>query len=119
MAWTTTKDSKVGKFGWVAFRYSTDLSGAEEIKTAPGAGLNLYITYLFISCVSAIDVTVGEGELKAAVTTEYTTFEFVATNNAPIDIYFTRPLKLTANTSFAVDASGAGKVTIVCEGYTK
>lgn len=119
MAWTSSKSSLVDGFGWVEFCYSTDMSGCEEIRAAPGSGLNLYVEHLFISCVSAITVDVGEGETTNAVTTAYTTFEFVATSGAPIDIHFTRPLKLTANTSFTADASGAGKVTIIATGYTK
>ena len=119
MAWTSSKSAKVANYGWVEFCYSTDLSGCEEIKAAPGTGLNLYVEHLFISCVSAITITIGEGETTDAVTTAYTTFEFVATSGAPIDIHFIRPLKLTANTAFTADASGAGSVTIIATGYTK
>lgn len=118
MAWTSTKDSLVEKYGWCAFRYGTDISGCEDIKAAPAAG-NLYIKHLFISCVSAITVTIGEGETAGAVTTAYTTFEFVATSGAPIDVHFQTPLKLAATTAFTADASGAGDVTVICEGYTK
>lgn len=119
MAWGTVKNVQVGTHGWCAFCYSGDLQACEEIKAAPSAGKNLYIEHLFISCVSAIDITIGEDENAGAVKTPYTTFEFVATSGAPIDIHFTRPIKVTTNEAFTADATGEGKVTIIASGYTK
>ena len=69
--------------------------------------------------MAAITVDIGEDEAAGGVTTTFTTFEFVATSGAPIDLHFQRPLELTANAAFTADASGAGKVTIICEGYVR
>mgnify|MGYP003153675943 CR=1 FL=1 len=118
MAWASTKDADVDGAGFVNFRYGTDISSAEEVIAAV-AGKSIYIERLYIHCVDAIDVTVGEGESAGAVTTTFATFEFVATSGSPIDLTFTRPVKLTAATSFVADATGGGKVTIIASGYVK
>lgn len=119
MAWTSSKSCDVDRVGWVQFCYSTDLQDCEEIRPAPATGLCTYIEHLFISCVEAVDITIGEGENAGSIVTPYTTFSFVATSGAPIDIHFTRPIKVTAATSFTADATAAGKVTIIATGFTK
>jgi len=43
---------------------------------------------------------------------------FAATSGAPAVYTFDPPIKLAAATSLTVDASGAGAVCIVAQGYT-
>ena len=100
---------------------SSDASGCEELKAAPGTGKSIYLTQIQISCVSAITVTVGMGENAGAVTTILLgPFNFTATSGSPVNLAFRdRGVKLTANTSLTIDASGAGAVQIFAEGYVQ
>ena len=104
---------------WARNFSAADVSGCEEIKTAPSKGA-LYLERILISCVSAITVTIGMGETSGAVTTVLLgPFDFVVGNGAPIDIKFTEPIKLTDLTSLTVDGGGAGIVAIIAEGFTR
>lgn len=105
---------------WGLNATSADLSGCEELKAAPSGGQSLYIEHVFISTVSAITVTIGAGETAGAVTaTLLGPFSFAATAGGPVDLYFRDPIKITAKTALVADASGAGAVTIVVEGFTR
>jgi hypothetical protein len=100
---------------------SADASGCEELKAAPGAGKSIYLTQIEVSCVAAITVTIGEGENAGAVTTIlFGPFNFAATSGSPVNLSFRdKGIKLTANTSLTVDASGAGAVQVFAEGYVQ
>jgi len=117
MAWTTSKSATVDGAGFCEFCYSSDLSGCEAVKAAV-TGKSIYLTSLSIHCLAAITVTVGEGETTGAVTTAYATWEFT-TGGSGVTLNFRRPVKLTAATALCADASGAGNVTIVAQGYVK
>ncbi len=106
-------------YGFAINASSTDLTGCEELKAAPGAGKSILITQIEISCVAAITVTVGEGETTGAVTTVlFGPFNFAAGSGSPIILNFRdKGYKLTANTALTIDASGAGAVQVFVEGY--
>lgn len=98
---------------------SADASGAEEVVAAI-AGKSIYLKQLSITCVSAITVTIGEGETASAVTTVlYGAVPFVATAPGQVSEIFTPPIKLTAATALVVDASGAGVIHVYAQGYYK
>ena len=105
--------------GFAVNATSADASGCEELKAAPGSGKSIYLTQIGVSCVAAITVTIGAGETGGAVTTVLLgPFNFAATSGSPVCLTFRdRGVKLTANTSLTVDASGAGAVQIFAEGY--
>jgi len=106
--------------GWIKNANSADASGTEEIIAAPGAGLSLVIEHLVVSSDSAISVTIGEGETAGAVTTALigpVTFAAGQSISFPVSGR-TQGIKLTANTSLTVDASGAGNVNVWAQGTT-
>jgi hypothetical protein len=105
--------------GFVNNAYSADWSGCETVVAAV-AGKSIYITHLTIHCIAAITVTLGAGETGGAVTAElFGPVTFAATAGAPIEIPFYRPLKLATATALVADASGAGAMTIMAQGYIK
>ena len=104
--------------GFAVNASSADLSGCEELKAAPGAGVSIYIAQVEISCVAAITVTIGEGETGGAVTTVlWGPFNFAATSGSPVNIALNPAIKLAANKSLTIDASGAGAVQTFVQGY--
>ena len=105
--------------GFVVNATSADLSGCESILAAQGSGISIYLTHISISSASAITVTIGAGETTGAVTQALVgPVEFVATGYT-YDVVFLTPVNVGANTALTVDASGAGNVTIIAEGYIK
>lgn len=111
---------QAAKSGWIKNATSADASGCEEIIAAPGAGFSLVIEYLVISSDAAISVTIGEGETGGAVTTALigpVTFAAGQTIAFPF-VGRTQGIRMTANTSLTVDASGAGNICVWVQGYT-
>jgi len=119
MAISVTSPQAV-KSGWIKNAISADASGCEEIIAAPGAGLSLVIEHIVISSDSAISVTIGEGETTGAVTTALIgPVTFAAGQSIPFPITGrTQGIKLTADTSLTVDASGAGNINVWVQGTT-
>jgi len=116
----TATNLTVSPVGWAVCATSADAQGCETIKAAPGAGVSLCIRSLSISCVSAITVTVGEGEATSAVESPIIgPVEFTATSGSPVNVTFNPPIKLTANKALSVDASGAGNICVIAQGYTE
>ena len=104
--------------GWAINGTSADASGCEELVAAPATGTSLYLKKIAINVDAAIDVTIGAGETSGAVTTVIIgTIGLDA--NETFTYEFDRPIKLAAATSLTVDASGAGVITVVAEGYTE
>lgn len=115
---TNTPDEAAQQGAWSVQGTSADASGCEELKAAPGAGISHYLDSIVLTAAASINVTIGAGEAAGAV--ETTVFGPVYLSaNVPFVYVFRRPLKLTANKSLTVDASGAGNLTVVAEGYTK
>lgn len=94
---------------------SADLSGCETLVAAV-TGKSIYIDRLAISFGAAISVTIGAGETTGAVTTVLAGPIYGAANST-VELNFKRPIKLAAATALTADASGAGNVTIVAEGF--
>lgn len=119
MAITVTSPSPKNA-GWIKNANSADASGTEEIIAAQGVGLSLVIEHLVISSDSAISITIGEGETGGAVTTALIgPVTFAAGQSIPFPISGrTQGIKLTADTSLTVDASGAGNINVWVQGTT-
>ena len=106
--------------GWIKNANSADASGCEEIIATPGVGKSLVIEHMVISSDSAISITIGEGETTGAVTTALigpVTFAAGQSMSFPVTGR-TQGIKLTANTSLTVDASGAGNINVWVQGTT-
>lgn len=104
--------------GFIVNAESADFSACEEIKTAV-TGKSIYIERILISSNAAVNVKVGEGETAGNVTTLRAGPFFFAANTSVVQDYGSRPIKLTAATALTVDASGAGLVTVIVQGFIK
>jgi hypothetical protein len=82
------------------------------VKAAPGAGLSLYITGIYLAVNAAVNVTLEEG------TTVLKWKYYAAAQGDGASVNFTVPIKLTANTALTVTTSGAITLTLVVTGYT-
>jgi len=108
-----------GGSDWAVNATSADASGTEELKAAPSAGA-LYLKKIIISCVDAITVTIGAGETTGAVTTVLVgPVNFAATSGSPFVCEFTNPIKLPDTTALVIDATDAGAVNVIAEGFTR
>lgn len=113
----TKQSNTVSTRGFSVNATSADASGAEELVAAV-ADKSIYLTQLSITTVSAITVTVGEGETASAVTTVlYGPVPFVATAPGQVKELFNPPIKLSEATALVVDASGAGVIQVYAQGY--
>jgi hypothetical protein len=115
----TAENLNTSTFGWIVNATSADLSGAETVKAAPGAGLNLYLTHISINCATAITVTVGSGETGSAVDTPIVGPVTFTTGGGQYQVTFDPPLLVDANTALTADASGSGATQITAQGHTK
>jgi hypothetical protein len=102
--------------GFILNATSADVSGAEELKAAPGTGKAIVVEHLTINSTSAITVTIGEGETTPGSVDTALIGPIAFAANSSIQWNFKRGLQLTANKSLVVDASGAGVVCIFVEG---
>ena len=106
----------VGKIGFFLNATSADVSGCEELRAAPGAGLSIYVDHLTINSGAATTITIGEGETGGAVTTALIGPVSFAANQSMQWTFLNGGMKLTAATSLTVDASGAGAICIFASG---
>jgi len=113
MAVTVT--SLATRLGFIKNAWSADLSGCEEIVAAV-SGKSIKLQYVTISSESAINVTLGAGESGSAVESTILGPVYLAANSS-IRFSFKPLLHLTAGKSLTADASGAGNVTVVVQGY--
>ncbi len=111
----TLTESQADPVGWISNGNSADASGAEVLKAAPGAGVQLLVDKLVISSGAAITVTVGSGESASAVETVIWGPVHMAANSQVI-WKPERAAQLAANKALVIDASGAGDVTVIAEG---
>lgn len=118
MAITATV-SQVSTSGWVVNGNSSDVTGCEELKAAPGTGVNLYLKSVVINSNAAINITIGSGVSSSSVETILVGPIYLAVNTSTPRIVFDPPIQLAANKSLTVDASGSGAITVVAEGFTK
>lgn len=117
----TTTSLQTATSGWAVNATSADASGCEVILAAPGAGVSLYLESVLINGVNGITVTIGEGETASAPDAIILgPITFAGASWAETVVHeFLRPIKLTANKALVVDASGAGAVCVLAEGFTK
>lgn len=113
----TLTNNNVDRAGFVVNATSADLSGCETLKAAV-TGKSIYIERIYIISNTAINYTIGAGETSGGVTTILLGPVYSAANSAT-PLIFTRPIKLAAATALTADASGAGAVTIIIQGYIK
>jgi len=111
----TLVTNNVAERGFVANGNSADLSGCETLVAAV-AGQSIYIERIAVSFGAAITVTIGEGESSDGVDTVLIGPLYGAANSS-LELVFTRPIKVTAATALTADASGAGNVTVIVQGY--
>jgi len=118
--------NSVSSRGFVVNGNTSDLSSCETLVSGV-TGKSIYIERVAVSFGAAISVTIGEGE-QAATTTTTTTVApgdvstvligpLYGAENSTVELVFTRPIKLTAATDLTADASGAGNVTVIVQGY--
>lgn len=106
-----------GATRWKIMASSADASGAELIVKAPGAGKGLFIEKINVAIGASITANIGQGESSGACAkvligplggaAMFTAFDFGD-----------EPLKLDTNQPLTLDASGAGVVCVVVQGYT-
>lgn len=106
-----------GEDEWGVIFYTADASGAEAIKAAPGAGLNLFIDEIWLRVNAAIDIDIGDGEDTSAVETKLFTL-LGGLENGSIGPLNLRGQQLTANKALTIDASGAGVINGYVIGHT-
>lgn len=115
----TLTELQSARRGFINNVNSGDFSGAEELVPAVAAKSH-YITSLSISCVSAINITIGAGETAGALTAILLgPYYFVATSGSPINLQFNPPVEVDAAVAIVADASGSGAATINIQGYTE
>jgi hypothetical protein len=111
-------DGKGRRNPFSASVYSADASAAETIEAAPGATREIVLTHLVVVCQSDITISIGAGEAASAVETIMVgPLPFDAAGGGPVDIHFDNPLALGANKTLTMDASAAGAVAVIAEGY--
>ena len=101
--------------GFINNATSADASGGETIVAAV-AGKSHYIRSITIVCISAITVTIQDNTGTPVVILGPAPF---AATSAPLTVVFPDPVKVAAGKLVEVDASGAGAVNVVIQGYTE
>ncbi|MFN0193705.1 MAG: hypothetical protein ACKVP5_17310 [Aestuariivirga sp.] len=97
---------------WHATSEFTTAQTDTTVKAAPGAGLSLYVTDIFVAANGAVTVTLEEG-------TSTLKFRFYAASaGQSVSRDLTVPIKLTANTALTVTTSAAVTCTVSVCGYT-
>lgn len=82
-----------------------------ELKAAPGVGLALYITDLYIAAKGAVDITLKSG-------TSTLKFKYYAdAAGAGVSKEYKQPMKLGENEALTVTTSAAVNVTVSANGY--
>ncbi len=115
MAITVTTPQSA-RSGFILNGVSADVSGCEELKAAPAAGVFIIVDHLTINNgANAISITIGQGAAAGAVEAALIGPIAMAANTS---LQFTFPfgMKLTAAKSLTVDASGAGAICIFAQG---
>jgi len=82
-----------------------------SIKSAPGAGLSLYVTDVVLSTDTAMNMELEEGSTDVIAP-----MYFAANGGAAL--HFQTPLKLTANTALTFTSSAAGNHSVIVSGFT-
>jgi len=106
--------------GWTVNATSADASSCEQVKAAPGAGKYLVLRRVSIATDANITVTIGSGESGNGVEAVLIgPVPYAAGTGNWTDVVLHPAIKLPANKSLTVDASGAGNVWVLAQGETK
>ena len=95
----------------VSTEYTTQQTDI-TVKAAPGVGLSLYITDIYLAVNAAVNVTIKES------TTTLKWKYYASGQGDGASVNFTVPIKITANTLISITTSGAVTLTLVVTGYT-
>lgn len=108
----------VAKFGWFLNATSADVSGCEELKAAPAAGLSIIVDHLTINngAGGAQAITIGEGKTGAGVTTALLGPIAMAANTSLVWNFLNGGIKLTAATSLTIDSSSNTDLSVFASG---
>lgn len=117
IAAVTANDLTPTTLGFIVNANSADYSGCEELKAAV-TGKSIHIERVFISSDTALNITIGAGETGGAVTGIILGPVYFAANTSR-EFVFTKPIKLDAAVALTCDASGAGNVTVIVQGFIK
>ncbi len=116
MAITVTTPQSA-RSGFILNGVSADVSGCEELKAAPAAGVSIIVDHLTINNgANAISVTIGEGESVPGSVDTALIGPIAMAANTSLQFTFPFGMKLTAAKSLTVDASGAGAICIFAQG---
>lgn len=103
---------------WRINASSSDVSGCETIKAAPGSGYELQVQRLYLSIGGSITVTLGAGEESSAC--KRVVLGPLGGAAIMIELDFgPQGIVLDPNAALTVDASGAGRVWVYVEGQTR
>lgn len=97
---------------WHASNEYTTQQTDVTVKAAPGAGLSLYITDIYLGVNGAVTVTLEEG------TTTLKWRYYATAAGDGVSLNFSTPIKLTANTALTITTSAAVTLTLVVAGWT-
>ena len=111
----TLVSNTVERHGFLVNGTTADLSGC-ELLVAAVTGKSIVLERVAVSFGAAITVTIGAGETGGAVTTVLVGPIFGAANTT-VELVFTRPIVLAAATALTADASAAGNVTVIAQGF--
>lgn len=114
MAITLTQLQAATK-GFINNATSADASSGETIIPAV-TGKSHYIRSIVIVCISAITVTIQDNTGTPVVILGPAPF---AATSSPLTVVFPDPVKVASGNLIEVDASGAGAVNVVIQGYTE
>jgi hypothetical protein len=115
-AFTTTTPSP-GKFGWIINATSADISGCEELKAAPAAGLSIIVDHITVNNgAGAQSITIGEGESGPGSVTTALLGPIAMAANTSLQWDFPSGMVLTAATSLTADSTSNTAVTIFAWG---
>lgn len=119
LAWADPVTDWTGVTRWKTYATSADASGCETIQDQPGAGYALHIERLRVAVCANITATLGQTDSGSAIDkTLFGPFGGAA-DGMFVDLDFRdNPIRLDENTSLAIDASGAGDVSVMADGFT-
>jgi len=105
--------------GWAVNATTADASSGEELVAAPGAGKYLVVNSITVISDANITVTIGSGESGDNVeATLFGPIPFGTNGGVCPAVFFNPGVRLPANKSLSVDASGAGNVCVIAQGVT-
>ncbi len=100
---------------WMVRGQTTDASGREELRAAPAAGLQLYVTRFRITCTTALAAWLCD-EDGTLITSKFY-FSAVGGNVVEVDCS-QAPRLLVAAKALSVETDVGGDISVEVEGFT-